>query len=60
MANFIAPVRRAHRVNQFPYLICPNQTPDEKVIAFGSFQISELIHTGQTDFAYRSDQYEHI
>jgi hypothetical protein len=56
----IAPLRRANRVNQFPRLICPNQTPDEKVIGFGSFQISEPTHTSQTDFAYRSDRYEKI
>jgi hypothetical protein len=54
----IAPLRRAHRVDQFPYLICPNQTPDEKVMRFISFQISEPTHTGHTDFAYRSDWYE--
>jgi hypothetical protein len=60
MANLIAPFRRAHRGDQFLYLICPNWTRDEKVMGFGCFQISELIHTGQTSFAYWSDRYEHI
>jgi hypothetical protein len=48
MAIFIVLLHRAHRVDQFPYLICPNWTPDEKVIEFGSFQIYEPTHTGQT------------
>jgi hypothetical protein len=37
MTNLIAPLRRAHQVDQFLYLICANQTPDEKVMQFGSF-----------------------
>jgi hypothetical protein len=48
MANLIVPLRRARRVNQFPSFICPNWTLDEKVMRFGSFQISELTHIGQT------------
>jgi hypothetical protein len=60
MANLIAPLHTAHRVDQFPYLICPNQTSDEKVIGFRSFQISKPTHTGQTDFANWSDRYEQI
>jgi hypothetical protein len=60
MANLIEPSRRAHRVDQFPYLICLNWTPDEKVMGFRSFQISKLIHTSQTGFAYRLDRYEQI
>jgi hypothetical protein len=31
MANLIAPLRKAHRVDQFLYLICPNRTPDKKL-----------------------------
>jgi hypothetical protein len=48
MANLIAPLRRARRVDQFTYLICLNRTPDEKVMRFENFQISESTHTGQT------------
>jgi hypothetical protein len=44
MASLIAPLRMAHRVDQLSYLICPNQTPDEKVIGFESFHISESTH----------------
>jgi hypothetical protein len=58
MVNFIAPLRRARRVDQFSYLICPNRTPNEKVVEFENLQISEPTHTGQTDFAYRLDRYK--
>jgi hypothetical protein len=54
MANLIAPLHRARRVDQFLYLICLNQTPDEKAMGFGSFQIFEPTHTGQTSMN-RSD-----
>jgi hypothetical protein len=37
MASLIAPLRRAHRVHQLLYLICPNQTPNEKLMGFESF-----------------------
>jgi hypothetical protein len=33
----IAPLRRAHRVDQFLYLICLNWAMDEKVMRFRSF-----------------------
>jgi hypothetical protein len=55
MVNLIVPLCRVHRVDQFPYVICPNWTPDEKVMGFVSFKISEPTHTSQTGFAYQSD-----
>jgi hypothetical protein len=39
MANLMAPLHRTSQVDQFPYLICPNQTQDKKVIEFVSFYI---------------------
>jgi hypothetical protein len=33
----IAPLHRDHQVDQFPCLICPNRTPDVKVMGFESF-----------------------
>jgi hypothetical protein len=46
MAILIAPLHMVHRVDQFPYIICPNQTPDEKIMGFKKFQIFEPTHTG--------------
>jgi hypothetical protein len=42
MASLIAPLHRAHQVDQFLYLICPNQTPNKKVMGFEKFKIFEL------------------
>jgi hypothetical protein len=53
MANLIAASRGARQVDQFSYLICPNWTPDEKVMRFENFQISGPTLTGQIGFAYR-------
>jgi hypothetical protein len=48
MVRLIAPLCRARQVDQFPYLICPNRIPNEKVMVFENFLISEPTHTGQT------------
>jgi hypothetical protein len=53
MTSLIAPLCRAHQVDQFPYLVFPNRTLDEKVMGFQSFHISEPTHVDQTDLAYR-------
>jgi hypothetical protein len=37
MTSLIASLRKACRVDQFSYLICPNQTPGEKIMGFRSF-----------------------
>jgi hypothetical protein len=37
-------------VDQFSYLICPNQTLDEKVMGFKNFLISKLTHTDPNRF----------
>jgi hypothetical protein len=60
MAILIAPLHMVHRVDQFPYIICPNRTPDEKNMGFKKFQIFEPTHTGQTGLAFQPDRYKHI
>jgi hypothetical protein len=60
MAILITPLRRARRVDQFAYLIYPNQSPDEKVMRFESFLISEPTHTSLTGLAYKSNRSKQI
>jgi hypothetical protein len=55
MASLIAPLRRTHLVDQFSYLICPNQISYEKVMRFRCFYIFEPTHTVQIGLAYQSD-----
>jgi hypothetical protein len=50
MTSLIAPLHVAHRLDQFSYLICPNQTSDEKVMG------SENFHDFWTDL-HRSEQF---
>jgi hypothetical protein len=47
VAKLITPLCRSRRVDQFTYLIFPNQTLNEKVMRFRSFQIYEPTHTSQ-------------
>jgi hypothetical protein len=60
MVSLIVTLRTACRVDQFSYLICSNQTPVEKIMRFGRFQISQPTHIGQIDLAYWFDRAKQI